>query len=67
MALRVTVFPFTVQTLVVVEANITASPEVAVALRVGEEPSVWVPIGPNVITLAPCVTVKLWLMGVAAA
>jgi len=67
-AASVAVAPDTVQTEVVCEAKLTASPELAVALTANGA----VPIGsfasePNVIVWLPCVTAKLWLTAVAAA
>jgi len=58
--IKVTVAPETVQTEVVVEANVTASPELALALSGGGvELSDCVPGGTNVIVCATCVMVKL--------
>jgi phage tail protein X len=63
----VTVAPDTVQTDVVVEAKLTANPELALALTVnGEAPNTWPNKLPNVIVWLPGVTVKPWLTGVAA-
>ena len=60
-ATRVTVAPETVQTEVVVEvSNVTASPDVAVALTVnGDEPYTLAASVPKVIVCGACVTVKL--------
>ena len=64
----VTVFPDTVQKLVVVDVKLTGNPEVAVALTVnGAEPSAWFESAPKVMVWLPAVTWKLWLTGVAAA
>jgi len=65
----VTLAPETVQTLVVVEAKLTARPEEAVALTVngGELLSDWFASVPKLIVWLAFVTVKLRLTGVAAA
>ena len=67
-AIKVTVVPETVQTEdVVAESNVTASPDVAVALTVkGAEPYALPASAPKVIVCVAAVTVKLWLTGVAA-
>ena len=63
----VTRLPDTVHTAVVVEAKLTASPEVAVALRVnGGAFQAWLDSGANAMVWLACVTWKLWLTGVAA-
>jgi hypothetical protein len=67
-ATSVTVAPDTVQTAVVVEAKLTANPELALALTAnGAAPNTWLDRLPNVIVWLPGVTVKPWLTGVAAA
>jgi hypothetical protein len=48
-ATRLAVVPETVQTLVVVEAKLTANPEVAVAFSPSVVPRLWVPIAPKLI------------------
>jgi len=59
--------PEVVQTEVVVEAKLTARPELAVALTVnGETPYVTLLSAPNVITCDAGFTVKLCVTGVAA-
>ena len=61
-------FPATVQTEVVVEAKLTARPELAVAAIVnGEAPKTTPESGPNVIVCDVAATVKLCTTGVAAA
>jgi hypothetical protein len=64
---KVAVVPLTVQTLVVCDANVTASPEVAVAVRVKGVPTVCVAGVLKVIVCGCPLTVKLWDTGVAAA
>ena len=65
---NVTVVPFTVQTGVVVEAKLTVSPELAVALSVkGALPNAIASGCVKVIVWVPCVTLKLFVTGVAAA
>jgi hypothetical protein len=64
---NVAVVPLTVQTLVVCEANETASPEVAVAVKANGVPTVCVAGVLNVIVCGSALTVKLWETGVAAA
>jgi hypothetical protein len=67
-ATNVTVPPDTVQTDEVVEAKLTAKPELAVALTAkGAVPNAWLDSAPNVIVWLPAVTAKLSLTGVAAA
>jgi hypothetical protein len=64
----VTVLPATVQTAVVLEAKLTAKPELAVALIVnGETPYVTLLSVPKVIVCDAEFTVKLCVTGVAAA
>ena len=64
----VTVLPETVQTEVVVEAKLTARPELAVALTVnGAAPYVTSLSAPNAMVCAAGFTVKLRATGVAAA
>jgi hypothetical protein len=66
-ATSVTVVPDTVQTDEVVEAKLTANPELAVALTAkGAAPNAWLDSAPNVIVWLPAVTAKLSLTGVAA-
>jgi hypothetical protein len=66
-AASVTVAPDTVQTDEVVEARLTANPELALALTVnGAAPNTWPESAPNVMVWLPGVTVKLWLSGAAA-
>ena len=63
----VTTEPDTVQTVSVVEAKDTDSPEEAVALSaIGVSPKVALLRGPKVIVCDPTVTVKLWLTEAAA-
>ena len=63
----VSVEPLTVQMLVVVEAKLTVSPELAVAVKVnGETGSVTVAGAPKVMVWEPWLTVKLWLTEEAA-
>ena len=65
---RVTGVPLTVQTGVVVEAKLTARPELAVAVSVtGPLPKAMAAGCPNVRVCAACVTLKLCVTGVAAA
>jgi hypothetical protein len=60
--------PATVQIVEVVDAKLTANPDDAVALKAGcVEPSAELGNAANVIVWLPCVTVKLWSTGVAAA
>jgi hypothetical protein len=67
-ATSVTVAPDTVHTDVVVEAKLTANPELALALTAkGAAPNTWPDRLPNVMLWLPGVTVKPWLTGVAAA
>jgi hypothetical protein len=62
----VTVVPDTVQTDEVVEAKLTANPELALALTAnGAAPNTWPDSAPNVMAWLPGVTAKLWLTGVA--
>ncbi len=61
------VVPLTVQTLVVCETKLTGKPEVAVAVSVSGEPTVWVPGLLNVIVCIFPFTKKLRETGVAAA
>lgn len=63
---NVAVVPLTVHTLVVVDANDTVSPELAVADKVNGVPTVCVPGFANVIVCARPFTVKLCDTGVAA-
>jgi hypothetical protein len=64
----VTVFPETVQTEAVVEAKLTARPELAVAVAVnGDTPYVASLSAPNVIVCDAALTVKPRVTGVAAA
>ena len=63
----VTVLPATVQTDVVVEAKLTASPELAVALTVnGETPKLTLLSAPKLMVCDAALTVKLCVTGVAA-
>jgi len=64
---NVTVAPATVQTLLVDEANVTGSPEVAVALNVNGVPAVCAAIAPKVIVWLAGFTVKLCVTAFAAA
>ena len=67
-ATSVTVFPETVQIPMVVEAKLTASPELAVALMAyGAVPKGWFASAPNVMAWLPRVTLKLCETGAAAA
>jgi hypothetical protein len=66
-ATNVAVVPFTVQTVVVVDAKLTASPEVAVAVSGSVVPIVCVPIVGKVIVCGWPATLKLCVTGVAAA
>ena len=67
-ATNVTVFPETVQIPMVVEAKLTASPELAVALIAnGAVPKGWFASAPNVMVWLPAVTLKLCETEVAAA
>jgi hypothetical protein len=64
----VTVLPAMVQTAVVVEAKLTANPELAVAVTVnGDTPYVAPLSAPNVIVCDAALTVKPRVTGVAAA
>jgi hypothetical protein len=64
----VTVLPETVQTEGVVEAKVTANPELAVALTLnGATPSVTLLNEPNEMVCAAAKTPKDWVTGVAAA
>jgi hypothetical protein len=64
----VTVTPDTVHTAEVVEAKLTANPELAVALTAnGAVPNTWPDKPPKLIVWLPAVTEKLWLTGVAVA
>ncbi len=66
-ATNVTVSPETVQTVVVVEAKLSARPEDAVAEIVnGAAPNVWVGNAPNVIVCASFMIVNADVTGVAA-
>ena len=69
MATSVTVTPETVQTEGLLEASVTARPELAVAVRVGGvELSVTAPNAPNVIVCgASAETTNVWVTGVAGA
>jgi hypothetical protein len=52
----------------VVEARLTANPELALALMLnGAAPNTWLDKLPNVMVWLPGVTGKLWLTAVAAA
>jgi hypothetical protein len=67
-ARTVTVLPATVQTEVVVEAKLTANPELAVAPIVnGATPKLTLLSAPNVIVCDAAFTVKLCVTGVATA
>jgi hypothetical protein len=67
-AASVTVAPDTVHTDVVCDANVTANPEVAVALTVkGAVPNTWLASAPNVMLWLPGVTAKLCVTAAAAA
>jgi hypothetical protein len=64
----VTVTPDTVHTGEVIEAKLTANPELALALTAnGAAPNTWLDKAPKLIVWLPGVTVKPWLTGVAAA
>ena len=64
----VTVLPLTVQTLLVVEARLTGSPELAVAVRLAEPtPRDTLESEPKVMVCAVPAIVKLCVTGVAAA
>jgi hypothetical protein len=64
----VTVAPDTVQTVEVVEAKLTANPELALALTAnGAVPNTRLDKLPKLIVWLPGVTGKLWLTAVAAA
>jgi hypothetical protein len=65
--IKVAVVPVTVQTLVVCEANVTARPELAVAVKVKGVPTVCMAGVLNVIVCGSAFTAKLWGTGVAAA
>ena len=65
-ATSVSVLPLTVQTLGVVEAKLTASPELAVAASAGGVvPSVWLPGEAKLMVCAPAPTLKLRVTAVA--
>lgn len=67
-ATSVTVAPDTVQTVVVVEAKLTARPDEAIALTLnGDAPSERLGRAPKVMVWFPRVTWKLWFTGAAAA
>ena len=67
-ATRVAEAPATVHTAVVVEAKLTGSPDVALAVMVtGPEPAAELPRGPNEIVCVPAVTLKVCVTGRAAA
>jgi hypothetical protein len=67
-ATSVTVAPDTVHTDEVVEAKLTANPELALAPTVnGVAPNTWSNSPPKLMVWLPGVTVKPWLTGVAAA
>jgi hypothetical protein len=64
----VTVTPDIVQTAVVVEAKLTAKPELALALTVNAAvPNTRLDKTPKLMLWLSCVTWKLWLTGTAAA
>jgi hypothetical protein len=66
-AISVAVAPETVQTAVVLEAKLTASPELADALRLALPPTVWVAMAANVIVWVCGTTVNDWdALGAAA-
>jgi hypothetical protein len=65
-AFSVAVPPETVHTTGVVDAKLTAKPELAVAANASDAPAVCVEIAPNVIVCASPFTVKLCITGVAA-
>ena len=68
MLTSVAVFPVTVQVEGVVEAKLTANPELAVAARVTGPPSAALLSGPNAMVCgAPCNTEKDWVRDDAAA
>ncbi len=66
-ALNEAVVPETVQTDVVVEAKLTAKPELAVAESVSDVPAAWAGMAPKLMVCGPGFTVKLCVTGVAAA
>ena len=68
-AMKLAVAPETVQTLAVVEAKLTARPEVAVAVRLSGVPTVCAPglLKVMVCAISAALTVKVCETGVAAA
>ena len=64
----VSAVPLTLHTLGVVDSNVTARPEVAVAIRAaGAVPSVWLPGEMKEMVWVPAATVKEFETGAAAA